>query len=62
MLTSQHIVLDYEGLSVVHLNPLIYFRLQAATKIQDAYYPELLAGALCMNTPKLFLSVWNIVS
>lgn len=58
----QAILLDYEGLAWQHLNPRIFFRLRPQVALLDAYYPEFVGTATCINAPALFVHLWAIVS
>ena len=61
-LVNQEVILDYEGLGWHHLNPRIFFRLSKQLKIPDAYYPEFIGSALCVNAPSHFIHLWGMVS
>ena len=62
VLVRHAFLLDYAGLSWKHLNPRIFFRLRPEIAILDAYYPEFVGTATCINAPNIFVHLWSIVS
>jgi hypothetical protein len=55
-------ILDYTRFEWVHLHPRIFLRLRPTAALLEAYYPEFVGGATCVNAPPLFVHLWAVVS
>jgi hypothetical protein len=58
----QEILLDYSGLALHHLNPLIFLRLRPLMMLPDRHYPEVVGHVACVHAPALFSQVFRIIS
>ena len=61
-LIRREVLLDYHGLALRHLNPLVFVRLRPLLSLPDSHYPEIVGHVACINAPYLFSHVFNIIS
>lgn len=61
-LVRQEVLLDYSGLALRHLNPLVFLRLRPLIMLPDRHYPEIIGHVVCVHAPALFSHVFRIIS